>query len=166
MPRNPPRPWTGADTRTLKALHSEGLSLGKIAKQMGRSRSTINDRAKRNGLGFDRTRTKAAAEARRIDAAALRAELKVKLLEDAERLRGQLFTRTKVFNFGGKDNTYREHVLEQPPADMQRATMAAIGIAVSKSIDLEKIDQKQDNNTPAFDQYLATLGVGQIGGTR
>jgi hypothetical protein len=48
---------------------------------------------------------------------------------------------------------------------VQRNIMTSIGIAISKSLDLEKIDQRSDINKPAFDQFLDTLGIGAIGGT-
>ncbi|WP_192496810.1 helix-turn-helix domain-containing protein [Pseudoclavibacter sp. CFCC 14310] len=154
------------DARKLQTLHTEGWSLTKIAEHLGYSRATISKHAKRLGLEWaSRSQTRAATQAKQADAAALRAALKLKLLQDAEQLRGQLFDRTTVFSFGGKDNIYREHTLPRPPADVQRNIMTSIGIAVTKSLDLEKIDQRTDLNKPAFDQFLDTLGIGAIGGT-
>lgn len=157
--------FTPRDADKLRQLHAEGHSLNQCAKQLGYAPATISKHAKILGLTWDRAQVRIANQAKKADAAALRADLKLKLLGDAERLRGQLFAETTVFNFGGKSNIYREHTLPKPPADVQRNIMASIGIAVSRSIDLEKIDQKTETNVPAFDQYLATLGVPQIGGT-
>ncbi|KAB1658999.1 GcrA family cell cycle regulator [Pseudoclavibacter sp. CFCC 11306] len=156
----PQHRFTDDDARKLHTLHAEGLSLAKIAEHLGFSRATISKFAKRLGLEWaSRSQTKAATQAKQADAAALRAQLKLKLLHDAEQLRGQLFAKTTVFSFGGKDNIYREHTLPRPPADVQRNIMTSIGIAVSKSLDLEKIDQRTDLNKPAFDTYLDSLGV-------
>lgn len=162
----PQHQFSDDDARKLQTLHAEGLSLTKIAEHLGYSRATISKFAKRLGLEWaSRSQTKAATQAKQADAAALRAQLKLKLLQDAEQLRGQLFTETVVYNFGGKDNIYREHTLPRPPADVQRNIMSAIGTAIAKSLDLEKIDQRSDINKPAFDQFLDTLGIEPIGGT-
>ncbi|WP_130012150.1 helix-turn-helix domain-containing protein [Serinicoccus sediminis] len=76
--------WTQADTDRLTDLHSQGLSLGKIAEQMGRGKATISTRAKAAGLTWDRDQVAAATQAKTRDAKARRADIKLRLLTRVE----------------------------------------------------------------------------------
>lgn len=135
-----PRPWTDDDTARLAQLHAEGKSLHAVAREMGRSKGTISKYADKAGLAWDRTATKTATEARVADARERRARLQVGLLEDAERLRAQLFAECKVFNFGGKDNTYEERTLEKPPFADQLKIVQATGNAIDRALKLDLHD--------------------------
>lgn len=126
--------WTGAQTRRLKALHGQGLSCNKIAHELGVVPSVISRQAKRLGLSFDRTRTAAANEARRVDAAARRLQLELSLLEDADHIRRRIRSPMLYFEWGGKDHDYAEKRVSEPtPAD-QLKLMQAVGVAVDRSI--------------------------------
>lgn len=135
-----PRPWTDADSDALKAAHAEGLSLHAAATRLGRSKGITSRYAANLGLTWDRTRTAAAAQARVIDGKARRALLQVALLEDAEKLRAQLWAPCLVHSFGGRDNTYAEHTLDQPPFADQLKIVQAVGTAIEKSLRLADYD--------------------------
>jgi hypothetical protein len=134
------RSWTDTDDTQLRALHADGKTLHAIAGIMGRSKSTVSREAKRLGLPWDRANTAAATEAKVADARARRANLQLGLLEDAEKLRTQVWAPTMAFNFGGKDNTYNEHQLDQPTFADQLKIMQAVGIAVDRSLKLDLHD--------------------------
>ena len=133
-------PWTDADTARLAELHATGRSLHAIAADMDRAKSTIHRKAKDAGLSFDRDTVNAATDAKVADAKARRTALQLHLLEDAEKLRTQLWKKTLAFNFGGKDNTYNEHELDQPTFADQLKIMQATGIAVDRSLKLAEHD--------------------------
>lgn len=58
----------------------------------------------------------------------LAADLAALFLEDAPKLCAQLWKPCKSFNFGGKDNTYNEKLLDEPAfADMLSGLAEATG---------------------------------------
>lgn len=84
-------PWTDAETATLRDLHAtEGMTLTRAAKTMGRSRSTVSDKSKVLGLSWERpAHTVIATQARNIDirarkSAAAAAELELLELAQAQ----------------------------------------------------------------------------------
>jgi hypothetical protein len=123
---------------------------------MGRSKAAVSRHAALLGLGWDRAQTKDATKAKKLDAEARRARLKLDLLEDAARLREQLWKPTKVFSFGGKDNTYNEHQLTQPPHVDQLKLVQATSAAINAYGRLEQLDTAAD--TDDAKSMLAHLG--------
>ncbi|WP_263120842.1 hypothetical protein [Cellulomonas sp. RIT-PI-Y] len=150
------RPWTTEDDATLRRLHATGATLHAVASEMGRGKATVSKHAKALGLGWDRGQTKAATTAKKIDADARRAQLKLDLLEDAARLREQLWQPVTVFNFGGKDNTFNEHQLDQPPHVDQLKLVQATNAAINAYGRLEQLDTAAD--TDDAKSLLAQLG--------
>ena len=135
-----PRRWTDTESEALKRLHGQGRSLHSIAAEMARSKATVSRYAKALGLSWDRSMQAHAVEAHQLDAKSRRALLRLNLLDDAERLRRQLWEKTLVFNFGGKDNTYEERFLKKPPiADQLRITQS-VSTVVTTIERLEKMD--------------------------
>ncbi len=134
------RPWDAEDAAVLLRMHSEGASLVSIAKKLERSPATVSLHAKRAGLGFDRSKTEKATHAAVADAKARRAALALDLLRDAERLREQLWSPTKVYNFGGKDNTYAERTVAQPPHAEQLKIVQAVNTTIGALERLDKMD--------------------------
>lgn len=132
--------WTPEDDETLRTLHAAGRTLGDVATTMGRSKATISRHAQLLGLGWDRTQVARATKARAADNRARRAELEAGLLADAARLRAQLFAPTVAFNFGGKDNTYEEHDLEEPTFADKLKILQGIGVAVDRALRIAQHD--------------------------
>lgn len=137
------RSWTTDDDHQLVELHAAGTTLTACARTMQRPRSGISKASKRLALTWDRTRTAEATRAKVVDAKARRADLALKILEDAERLRAQLWQPVTVFNFGGKDNTFAEHTLNQPPHADQLKLVQAVSTAVNAYGRLEQMDADQ-----------------------
>jgi hypothetical protein len=127
-------PWPAEFDQQLRDLHGQGLSLRECATRLGRSRGCVGNHAKDLGLSWDRAQTKAATSARVADNRALRSQLEAGFLADAAKLRAQLFSACTVFNFGGKDNTYEERVVDKPPFVDQLKIMQAATIAVTHSL--------------------------------
>jgi len=156
-------PWTPAEDDRFRAPHDTETPVRKIAETLGRPRSTVAYRLKRLGLTSTRTKTAAATAANVADAKARRARLQLELLDDAERLRGQMFAPTKVFNFGGKDNTYAEANLTEPTFTDKLKVMQAVGIAVDRHIRLDEHDTGTGATAAAsmLDRLAAAMGVPQ-----
>ena len=156
MTSQQPRQWSDADTDELRRRHADGQSLRTIATEMRWAKQTISKRAIEHGLSFDRSRTAAATQARVIDAKAKRAELALALLEDADRLRAQLWAPSLVFNFGGRDNTYEEHTLDKPTYADQLKIMQALGAGIDRHIKLVQVDT-DNSDTAAVDKWLGHM---------
>lgn len=133
-------PWTSDEDRTLARLHADGLSVSAIARKMHRSKGAVSDHARMLGLSFDRSRTNAATIAHQDDAAARRARLQVDLLEDAERLRKQLWQPAVIHNFGGRDNTHNSIDVDEPVFADKLKIVQAVGVAIDKSVRLAEHD--------------------------
>lgn len=138
----------------------DGVTRNDIHRQTDVPAASISGIVKRAGLTFDRSKVRAATEARTADLRARRAELMELLLDDAHRLRKEAFEPCKAFNFGGKDNTYNERDLDQPVFTDQLKIMQAVGVAITKHIDLDKHDADPDDK-PAVDAWLDAMTGGE-----
>jgi DNA-binding CsgD family transcriptional regulator len=129
-------PVTEEEREQMHRLHAEGKGRNEIARTLDRSERTISLHCADMGLTFDRSATEAATRARMADLAERRAILAEALQGDAERLTEQLWLPTVVYSFGGKDNTYAQRRVDEPPADAKKALMAAAGMAIDRSVKL------------------------------
>lgn len=145
----------------IEDLHGEGLGRNVIARKVGLAPATITKVCRELGLSFDREHTRVAVAARKADAAALRSELELAFLEDAARLREQVWLPHTYIDHGGKDYTRVEWTQDEPsPADKYKLMQSA-GIAVEKSMrlsELDKDDQVEDAKAMLVDLFEA-LGV-------
>lgn len=138
----PGTPITESEVAEIRRHHAAGLSLGATARAVGRPISTVRDAARREGLSWDRSRTAAAVKAHTVDMAARRTVLAANLLQDAERLREQMWQPAVVYAFGGKDNDYNEHPVAEPPAGDKRTLMQAASTALTAHLRL--VDHDSD----------------------
>lgn len=118
----------------IRELAEAGMGRNEIAREVGVSVGSVTAHAPTGA--FDRSATMAAVKARQADMAERRAQLAADLLEDAERMRKQLWEPTIVFNFGGKDNDYNEHLLDEQPTEGKRTLMQAVSTAVAAHVRL------------------------------
>lgn len=132
-----------------------GKTRNDIARQHGVSPSTVSKIASSNGLKFDRTQTAAATRAKKADNAARRAQLSALLLEDAHRLRAQLWQPCTIGAFGGRDNVWTDTQLPEPTFSDKRAILASVHTAVRDHLDLERIDT--DNGANEIGSLLGSL---------
>jgi len=140
----------------LRVLHAQGLSCNAIAKALRCSSSTVSLHAKRLGLSFDRARTELAVRARMVDLAEGRTSLVQKMLVVASDLLDSVDRPYLVHNFGGKDNTFAEHLLDAPPVEVTRSIVVTAGIAVDKANRvLERDNGGLDDAVGVIDQLAA-----------
>lgn len=132
-----------------------------IAQVMNRSKATISRHSTRLGLSWDRSATANAAKARSIDAKARRAELEILLLEDASRLRAQIWRKTTYVDHGGKDYVEVKWSQNQPNAGDKLKLMQAATAAIDRSLKISQHDN--DGGTTEASSMLQrlaeTLGV-------
>lgn len=153
--------WTPQVDKQLADLHAKGLTLTACAKELGRSSSAVSRRSKVIGLLWDRSKTRVATEANLADNKSRRAAIEAGLLDDVQRLRGQMFAPCKAFNFGGKDNTYAEVALEQPTFVDQLKIMQAATIAVDRSLKIavHDSDSSHDDAKSMLTGLAAAMGL-------
>ena len=153
--------WTPEQDQQLVDLHAQGFPLVQCATRMGCGTATLSRHAKALGLTWDRSKTKAATEARVADNRATRSTIEAGLLADVQRLRAQLWAPCKAFNFGGKDNTYEEHALEQPTFVDQLKIMQAATIAVDRSLKIavHDSDSSHDDAKSMLTGLAAAMGL-------
>lgn len=134
------RPIDAAKRQRILQLHAEGLGCKAIAREAGVSPSTVSKVCAENGLTFDRTKTMVATAAMVADAKHRRAELAEQLLDDALRLRAQLWQPARVINFGGKDNTLNETTLDEPLFVDKLKIVQAVDVAARRHEALVAMD--------------------------
>lgn len=122
------------DRARILELHAQGMSRNDIAREVGRSGSTVSKVVRDAGLAFDRTSTIEATRARQADLAEMRADLEMRYLERAAELLEQMDEKHIVFNIGGKDNVYTEHTLDRPTTGDIRNLMQSASIATTASL--------------------------------
>ncbi|WP_051338595.1 response regulator transcription factor [Streptomyces flavidovirens] len=129
-------PVTEEELETLRRLHAEGHGRNEIARRMNRGLRTISVHAARMNLSFDRTATEEATRARKADLEEKRTILADALVDDALRLSAQVWEPSVVYSFGGKENTYNERPVDEPPASDKRQLMTAATAAAAQSLRL------------------------------
>ncbi|MEV8177205.1 hypothetical protein AB0O99_04055 [Cellulosimicrobium funkei] len=128
--------YTPDEDALLRERLTAGVSQRAVAEELGRTPGSVASRAHKLGIRSDRTATVAATQAVIVDAKARRAGLEVALLEDAERLRAQLWQPHTYFDWGGKDHDFDEHTVEEPtPSDKLKLVQAA-GAAIDRALKL------------------------------
>lgn len=163
MPRA--RPWTDTDTRQLRKLHHKGHTLHECAEIMGRAKSTLSRKSPALGLSWDRKQTETATRAHMADAKMRRAQLARDLLEEARDLLRDMRQPATAWAFGGRDNVYREHQVNEPSFRDKRDIMGALNVAIVTSLRLEDYDSGDTGSIGSllgslFDNLQAKHGTG------
>lgn len=140
----------------IQAARANGTSVRQIARDHGVAASTVTKIAADYGIAdaFGRSQTENATRAREVDCKALRAQLRVDLLHDAQRLRGRAWSPYTVV-VSTPEGAERV-VLDEPPLMDVRSAYTAIGIALDKSIRLEQHDS--DDSASGAKSMLGDLG--------
>ena len=126
----------------MRELHTAGLSRNDIAREIGRSPSTVSKIARELGIHFDRAATAAATMAKQRDNRARRADLVARLYTRAETILDRLeapvydYTATTV---RGIETATLDHV----PAPDEKALAGAISAHLAAAARLEAIDADQ-----------------------
>lgn len=156
MPRGDRNPLTDTERDRIRDLHGRGFSRNAICREIGRSAGSVTKFCQDEGLSFERgPGVKAATAARKADAAALRSELELQLLEDAQRLRSQIWQPHEYVQYGGKDFVKRKFTVDEPTPLDKKQLMQAAGIALDRSIKLASLDR--DDEVEAAKSMLVQL---------
>jgi hypothetical protein len=142
-----PRPITPAEREQVAKLHAAGFGRNEIARTIGRNVASVSKIASQLGLSFDRSATQAATAAKVTDAKARRAQLMHDLLDDAARLRSELWQPYEYVDHGGKDFDEVRWTMPTPsPADKLKLMQAARQ-ALDGSLRLDQHDGDGSNET-------------------
>jgi hypothetical protein len=138
----------------IKAARANGTSARQVARVHGVAAATVTRIARDHGLAdaFERSQTEKATRAHEADCKALRAQLKLDLLADAQKLRARIWGTHQVV-VSTPQGAEVVTLAENPLAEM-RSGYTALGIAVDKSIRLEQHDAEGGDGLAAVDEWL------------
>lgn len=151
------KPLTPDERDRIVALLATGATCRQIADQVGRSPDTVSRIAKDVGHTFGQLAGAHAREARSAYCAERRAGIAARATERAEQLLERMEGEFLVFNFGGKDNTYEEHRLEEPPVEAVRAMAQTVRDLVRTVLDIDRHDNRDEGDLAAVDRWLRDL---------
>lgn len=154
-------PVDDTERQAIIELIRTGLSRNQVAKQAGRSTSTITRIGESIGWDWlsavdERTQSSLARahEARSAFSAERRAMIAARLTAESEELLDGLHGPYLVFNFGGKENDYNEHTLSDPPVEAKRQIVQTVRDAMRTVIDIDRHDNRADEGLAAVDEWL------------
>ncbi|MEX0706262.1 MAG: helix-turn-helix domain-containing protein, partial [Nitriliruptoraceae bacterium] len=153
------KPLGDDERRHIQDLIRSGKARNEIAREVGRSPGTVSNIASAAGLSFDRTATRAATRAKQDDNRSRRSELEGLLIEDAHRLRKQLWLPARVFDFT-KDGEYVEHEHPEPTFGDKRAISQSLNALVKSSAELAKLNETGDDGGADVDRWLSDMVPG------
>lgn len=148
-------PFTDRERNLVQQLHAEGKGRNAISRETGIHGRRVSAIAAELGLSFARggARTKVATEARKADAATRRARIEDAALASAEKLLQQMWSKTKVFNFGGRENDYNEVEHNEPPFADKRAIATSVQALMATALKIAEHD-RADAATSGVDEWL------------
>jgi len=140
-------------------LAEAGMSRNAVAREVRVSPSTVSKVASEcePPLVFDRSMSASAVAAHQADAKARRAAIQDLLISKAEDFIASLDDQFLVFNFGGKDNDYAEHMLNGPPTGDILNLMRSTSLALKEARDLRKDDD--DEGVAEAESLLMNLNL-------
>jgi transposase-like protein len=150
------KPLTDTVIAAILASIDAGKSRNETAREHEVSASTVSRIAAANARSFDRSKTKNATEAARVDNAALRASTSRRFLEEANRFLDDLHKPHTAYNFGGKDNTFNSKEFPEPPVTDKRNLITAAAVAIDKHLAVEKHDNSGEAHA-AVDAWLQEM---------
>lgn len=140
----------------LRELHALGMGRNEISREMGITNSVISRTAAHLGLTFDRSKIRAASEARAADLEERRSLIAEQFMEIAEDSLRRIYQPTTVYAFGGKDNEYNEHTFTEAPNADRKALITAAAIAVDKVLKL--VPPTEASGLDSAKSMLGSLG--------
>lgn len=156
-----PFPWTDELDALLRTLAATGTSVRDMAEKVGTTKSTVDRRLKHLGIELDRSSTEAATKANATDAKSRRARLQLALLDDAERLRAQIWQSSDYAQaVGGMEAQVMRWTMDEPiPADKLKL-MQATGVAIDRALKLDLHDAGGSQAVIGLlQQTAAALGI-------
>lgn len=145
----------------IRKAHKAGTTgRNDLAKQLGVALATVTNHAKHCGITFDRAATATAVQARQIDCAAARVDIKQRLYLRAQKNLTRLEAPAYRYRIvtGGEYATSETVQDEDPPASSEKDHAAAITQYLNAALKLEQVDQS--STLAAAHSLLDTLAAG------
>lgn len=139
------KPVSAEERERIIEAFATGKSCRQIAREFGRSTTTISTIAKSVGHEFGQINTERARAINQKYGAEWRADMRQRLADEAGRLLDDMRKPSLVFNFGGKENSYNEHIIEEPDFRSKRDLMQAVSTALKSIRDLDATDSTTGN---------------------
>lgn len=133
---------TDTERDRIRELHTQGVPCNAIARQMGRSPSTVSRTAKAMGLDWDASRTAAATERKQASNRDRRAGAIRRMYDQADKLLDRLDQPTYKLVGMDKDGYARTNVIDQdavPAADVRALHASAVNL-LNTAARLELVD--------------------------
>jgi len=153
------KPVSDAERQQIIEAIRSGLSCRQVAKQFGRSTDTISRIARDIGWDFGQTNVQRAHEINARYGAEWRADMRQKLAEESMRLLEDMRKPSLVYNFGGKENSYNEHLLDEPDGLTKRSLMQSVSTALQTILRFDAAD-KTSGNRGLLDVWFAEIDKG------
>ena len=136
------------------------LGQSETARRLDIPKSTVGLWCNKAGVYTHRSeKVRAAAEASAADNSVRRANISKRLLEEVETTLDELRGEVTVYAFGGRDNDFSEAKASKPQPRDRQALITCVGIALDKSIALDRFDSDGGQGLAAVDEWLqAALG--------
>lgn len=150
------KPVSDEERQRIIEAFPTGKSCRQIARELGRSTTTISTIAKSVGHEFGQINAERARAINQRYGAEWRAEMRQRLADEAMRLLDDMRKPALVFSFGGRDNTYNEHELEEPDFRSKRDLMQAVSTALRSIRDLDATDSTT-GNLGMLGEWFATI---------
>lgn len=130
----------------LTDLKAGGNTCRGLARKHSVSDATVRKIANDENVvnAFSRVNTEKATRARVADMATERADISELFLRRAREALEQMVESHLVYNFGGKENSYAEHVLERPPTGDLRNLMVTAATAIDKHMAVHRFNTGTD----------------------
>lgn len=106
---------------------------------------------------FDRSTTERATRAKVADQRAQRAVTSQRFLDEANALLDEVHRPHIVFNIGGRDNVYTEHLMAEPPTADKRNLIVSAATAFDKHLKADLHDS--DAGAEGAKSVLGALGA-------
>lgn len=142
-----PRPGITDDERDLiRAGHAAGKSCNELARELGRSASTVSRAARELGLAWDASRTAGATEAKQATNKARRARLVSRMYDRADTIMDRL--EAEQFKLVGvnKEGYAHTNVIDADaiPGTEERALFGMVANALNTAARLEAVDATEN----------------------
>lgn len=149
-------PLGDEERRDIVEAAKRGDSCTQIAKRHGRAKSTVSKIADEAGVPFSRAQTAAATALKQEDNRARRAELAALLLDDAHRMRAQLWEPCQRWEMT-KDGDWMSVHLDEPTFQDKRAITQSVRALMQTVAEMEKVDRESSEGMGEIDRIIDHL---------
>lgn len=155
-----PRPVDDEMRADIYRLHAMRMGRNEIARELRIAGSTVTKvcQAHEPPLEFNRDETALAVRARQIDLADSRTKLAAMFLVRGIEALEAMDVPMTIGQFGGKDNTWNERLIDEPTLEGRRNLMTTAAIAAQRHLELVRVDSNRDLS--ASEGLIDSLGVG------